>query len=125
MHVTPRDHQRLRILNRHGANVLARGSEAEEFVISRHHEIQGEGDHEHGGHARERAEPPRLLSGSSFARRVSPQTESGDGHGGQGLVAVVVHALPGIEELGCPGDSVEEDGDGDEGERGHDPFSVD
>ena len=125
MHASPRDDQHPRILNRHGAKVRARGREAEELVVGRHHDKPGEGDHEHGGRARERAEPPRLLGGSPFGRGVGPETESADGHGGQGLVAVVVHALPGVEELRCPGDGVEEHGDGDEGEGSHDSFGVD
>ena len=113
------------ILDRDGANVRARGREAEELVISRRRDIPGEGYHEHSGRARECAEPPRLVGSASFGSRVGPQTESADGHGGQGLVAVVVHALPGAEELQRPGDSVEEDGNNDEGERGHDPFGLD
>lgn len=125
MHARPRDDQRPGVLNRHGAKVRACGREAEELVVGRHHDKPGEGDHEHGGRARERAEPPRLLGGSPFGRGVSPETESANGHGGQGLVAVVVHALPGVEELRCPGNGVEEDGDGDEGEGGHDPLGVD
>ena len=124
MHASPRDDQYPRILNRHGAKVRARGREAEELIIGRHHDKPGEGDHEHGGRARERAEPPRLLGRSPFGRGVGPETESADGHGWQGLVAVMVHALPGVEELRRPGDGVEEHGDGDEGQGRHDSLAL-
>ena len=40
-------------------------------------------------------------------------------------MSVVVHALPGVEELCWLGNAVEEDGDGNERERGHKPFGVD